>query len=546
DIGGKSASSAGDWRMVRAEQPASPGRDTTFGYTVERMNLRGRWDAILPAWAGLAITAGVYGCLTVLLVWLLDERHILDIALLYLLVCLVSAAIWGYRVGLPSAIVADLLVNFFFVQPLHTLTVQDPSQAVALVLFLAVAAVGAGMLELLRRQVAVAAASQAETSLLLDLSKQAAEAISPQDAMNRLCTAMARAVKVKGCAILRHDATWSVVAAFGDDTLNREESHLAAESLRTGEVVRFGRAVRGRVRSQPSKYGQRSLTFVPFRRQEEGVLRFDGTVRPPALVDVDRLLLVFADEASLALHRARLAREAQRIEALQRADEFKTVLLSSVSHDLRSPLTAIKASVGSLRDHSVDWTSEDRESFLETIESQTDRLTTTVSALLEMSRLEGGVVQPSLEPIEVRSLLEEAVRAAGSSLDGHEVRVRADSALWLRADYGLILQSLVNLLSNAGKYSVSGGAIGVAAESSRGRVRMAVADAGPGIPPAELPHVFEKFYRGSGAQRAQGTGLGLSIVKSMVDLCGGSVQVQSGERGTTFSISLPAASAPPT
>ncbi|MEP6871804.1 MAG: ATP-binding protein [Anaerolineaceae bacterium] len=531
--------------MFHAEVGA-PRLRTTFGYTVGRMNLRGRWEAILSSWAGLAITAGVYACLTVLLVWLLDERHILQIALLYLLVCLVSAAIWGYRVGLPSAIVADLLVNFFFVQPLHAFTVQDPSQAVALVLFLAVAAVGAGMLELLRRQVAVAAASQAETAVLLDLSKQAAEAVSPQDAMNRLCMAMARAVKARGCAILRHDSTWTVVAAFGDDSLNREESHLAAESLRAGEVVRFGSAVRGRVRSQPGKYGERSLTFVPFRRQGEGVLRFDGTIRPPARVDEDRLLLVFADEASLALHRARLAREAQRIEALQRADEFKTVLLSSVSHDLRSPLTAIKASVGSLRDHSVDWTSEDRESFLEAIDSQTDRLTTTVSALLEMSRLEGGVVQPRLEPIQVRSLLEEAVRAARSSLDGRKVRVRADGALWLRGDYGLILQSLVNLLANAGKYSVSGGAIDVAGESIGGRVRIAVADAGPGVPPAELPHLFEKFYRGSGAKRVEGTGLGLSIVKSMAALCGGSVQVQSSERETTFSISLPAVSAPPT
>lgn len=508
------------------------------------MELRARMGLLSPFWAGLALTGGVYATLTALLVWLLNERYIVDIALLYLLVCLVSAAIWGYRVGLPSAVAADLLVNFFFVPPLHTFSVQEPSNAVALLLFLAVATVGAGMLDLLRRQAAIATARQAETAVLLNLSKQAAEATTPLDAMNRLCFAMARAVGAKGCAIIRHDAGWTVVAAFGDDSLSRAESHLAAEALGTGEVVRFGGAVRAKIRSMPVGGGGRSLTFVPFRHQEHGVLRFDGSVRAPSLVDGDRLLLVFADEASLALHRARLAQEAHRVEALQRADEFKTVLLSSVSHDLRSPLTAIKASVGSLRDHSIEWTTVDREAFLETIEAQTDRLTATVAALLEMSRLEGGTVQPRLEPIQVTPLLEEAVRDAKSSLAGREIRIQADDRLWLRADYRLILQSLVNLLSNAGKYSQPGSVIDVSGEFAGGSIRLAVTDAGPGIPAAELPHVFEKFYRGSGAKRAQGTGLGLSIVKSMVTLCGGSAQVQSTERGTTFSIKLPATSPP--
>ena len=507
------------------------------------MKVTGRLAFLASVWFGLGATCVVYAILTTILVWTIGDKLLLDAALAYLFVCLVSAAIWGYRVGLPSAILADLLVNFFFIEPVYTLTVQEPSNAVALVLFLAVAGVGAGMLELLRRQVAVAAARQAETALLLDLSKGSAEAVSPQDAMNRLCMTMAHAMRAKGCAILHFDSEWRVVAAFGDDSLNRAESHLAAESLRTGEVVRFGAAVRGKVRSQPAP-GGRSLTFVPFKRQLEGVLRFDGAMRPPSLVDGDRLLRVFADEASLALHRARLAQEAQRVEALQRADEFKTVLLSSVSHELKTPLTAIKAAVGSLRDDSIDWTVDDRHAFLETIESQADRLTTTVNALLEMSRMEGGAMQPRLEPIELRPLLEEAVQAAALSLANREVRVQAEEALWLRADYGLILQSVVNLLSNAGKYSRVGEPIDLIGEREDGRIRIAIADSGPGIPAAELPHIFEKFYRGAGAKHAQGTGLGLAIVKSMVELCTGSVQVQSNAHGSTFSLTLPAAGKP--
>ena len=185
-------------------------------------------------------------------------------------------------------------------------------------------------------------------------------------------------------------------------------------------------------------------------------LKIDGVIAPPALANIDRLLLAFANEASVADHRARLAQEASRVEALQKADELKSALLSSVSHDLRSPLTAIKTSIGSLRDRGIEWKAEDREGFLETIESQTDRLTATVTNLLEMSRIEGGHVRPKLEPIEAGPLLEEAVLAATETLKNRTVTVNARPGIWLRADYALALQALVNLLQNAGRHSTPG------------------------------------------------------------------------------------------
>jgi two-component system, OmpR family, sensor histidine kinase KdpD len=351
-----------------------------------------------PGWAGALATAAAYAALTVGLAPLLGSRHIVDVVLVYLLVCLASAAAWGFRVGLASAVAAQLLVNFFYVPPIHKFTVQEPENVVALMLFLAVAAVGASMLSLLRRQVQVAAARQAETSVLLELSQQAAHAVTPRDAMERLCSAMTRALHAKGCAILRLDGAWQVLASSGDSSLPRDEAGLAMRAMETGQVVRFGGAVHSRIPSMPRRTNERSLTFVPFRSQEPGVLRIDGAIQGPAGVGVERLLLAFADEASVAVHRARLAEEARRVEALEKADEFKTALLSSVSHDLRSPLTAIKASIDSLRDEEVTWSDGDREAFLETIESQTDRLSATVSSLLEMGRLEGGAVRPLLEP----------------------------------------------------------------------------------------------------------------------------------------------------
>ena len=226
---------------------------------------------------------------------------------------------------------------------------------------------------------------------------------------------------------------------------------------------------------------------------------------------------------------------------MERADELKTAILSSVSHDLRTPLTAIKAAVESLRDGEIDWSNEDRASFLETIEGQTDRLTATVSDLLEMSRLDGHAVTPSSEAIEVVPLLEEARAGA---VFARQIQVEAPAGLWLRADYHLLLQALGNLLENADRYSAPGSLILLEARAEKATVRIDVADYGPGIPAADLPHIFEKFYRGKQNAEIKGSGLGLAIVKAMVELCSGSVAVSSSGSGTRFTIELPAARAP--
>lgn len=498
--------------------------------------------------AGTIASAAAYAALTAILWGLLGARQILDVALLYLLLTLVVSAIWGYRVGLTAAVAADLLVNFFFVPPLYTLTVQQSENVVALCIFLAVAAVGASMLALLRRQVRLADAGRAEASVLLDLSQGIARSMSPRDALQRLCSAITRAVGARGCAILQFVDGWEVVATTGELRLNRDDEAMAHECAHTGQVVRFGGSAQRKARVWNTPRRDDVLTFIPFRMggEKPGVLRIAGAVRRPVAAVPSRLLAAFADEASVALDRVRLADEARKAEALRRADEFKLVILSSVSHDLRSPLTAIKASVGSLRDESIAWTLEDTRSFLETIESQTDRLTNTVAGLLQMSRLEGGAIEPSLESVAARSLLDAAVAAASTTSGGRIVDVDANDGLWLRTDYSLTLQSLVNLLENAYRYSTPGTSITLSATAvagSHGRsVQISVADKGPGIPPGDLPHIFEKFYRGAetAGKGIGGSGLGLAIVQGMMQQSGGTVMVRSSANGTVFSIVLPA------
>jgi two-component system sensor histidine kinase KdpD len=507
-----------------------------------------------PSWpastgAGLLVAAAAYASLTALLAPFFDAGDVLNVSLLYLLLTLVLSALWGYVVGCAGALVADLLVNFFFVRPVHTFTVQEPTNVLALVIFLAVAIVGASMLALLRRQVRVTEARRAETAAMLSVTQEVARAVSPRDAMDRICYSVVRSLRARACAIARQGAHWELVGSAGGlVALSRDEEALAAEAVRTGQIVRSGSVARARI-SRPGPGPARAhatLTIIPFgaTAPERGVLLVSGAISPPPLTDGEQLLRAFADEASVAVHRATLANEASRVQALQRADEFKSVLLSSVSHDLRSPLTAIKAAVGSLRDSDVAWSDDDRATFLETIESQADRLTATVTNLLEMSRLEGGAVHPSLERVEALPLLEEVQAGTVQATAGRPVEIAAVPGLWLRADYGLLMQALTNLVENAAKYSRPGGAIRLSATAEGHRVRLACGDTGPGIPAEDLPHVFEKFYRGSDAAKSKGSGLGLAIAKAMVELCGGVIHVTSGPEGTVFTIDLARAEAP--
>lgn len=269
------------------------------------------------------------------------------------------------------------------------------------------------------------------------------------------------------------------------------------------------------------------------------MLRVRGPMSAPPLVDIDRLLRSFADQASVALNRALLAKEAAQTEVLRRADEFKSLILSGVSHDLRTPLTAIRAAVDSLLDGGVDWSSEDRRSFLTTIDTQTDVLSSTVNNLLEMSRLEGGAVQPTLEPIAVDELLENVRLMTAGATAGRIVTADCPEGLNATADYGLLTQALVNLVENAAKYSAPGGAIHLAGSANSGTVSLVVSDDGPPIPASDLPHLFERFYRGSQAGKLKGSGLGVAIVKATVEVCGGTVQVGPGSKGNDFIIQLP-------
>jgi two-component system sensor histidine kinase KdpD len=462
-------------------------------------------------------------------------------------------------VGLFAAVLTNLSLNFFFVQPLHTLTVQDTANAIALVLFVAVAMVGGSLLSVAHRAAAEARRRQAETQVLLSLSRAMIGRTDPQDALSALCEEVLAALRPNGAAVLSAGGgAWRVLASAGAVSAGRapdtEERAMAEQALASNTPVMLGRT--GMTAARPRRVVvraggrrrieevKRALTLVPLRVGERafGVLRLDGTIATRFGDHPEQLLVTFAGEAALAVQRVELAAAAAHAEALREADEMKTALMTSISHDLKTPLAGIKTSVTSLLDKNVKWSAEDVAAFLETIDSQADRLNQVISDILDLNRIESGVVAPVCRPLAGRGLLEEARSRTAASWAGRDVTVDAASNLVVLADESLIAQALVNLIENAAKYSTPGRPIHLRATPAGDRVELTVEDEGPGIARDDLAHVFERFYRAAEhSRRVKGSGLGLAIVKGFVTLSGGNVRAESSPAGTRFVISLPSA-----
>ena len=257
--------------------------------------------------------------------------------------------------------------------------------------------------------------------------------------------------------------------------------------------------------------------------------------------DDEQLLTTFANQAALALERTRLADEAARAAALAQSDELKSALLAAVSHDLRTPLAAIKASATSLLDDSVAWDATARREFLEAIDEETDRLSLMVGNLLDLSRIEGGALRPDREWYDLSELIGDVVRRMASRAGDHPITVAIEADLpLLYIDYVEIAQVLANLCENAIKYTPAGSPIAIEARRLGHEIEITVRDRGPGIPAEAIGRVFEKFYRVNTRGGVPGSGIGLTISKGLVEAHGGRIWVEStpGE-GTVFRFTLP-------
>ncbi|HEU5227838.1 MAG TPA: ATP-binding protein, partial [Ktedonobacteraceae bacterium] len=253
----------------------------------------------------------------------------------------------------------------------------------------------------------------------------------------------------------------------------------------------------------------------------------------------------FLDQAAAVIERERLRRENLQVELLRRTDSLRSALLSSVSHDLRTPLSSIKAAASSLLQEDVQWDEETRRSFALAIERQTDRLNRLVGNLLDMSRIEGGALKPEKEWYPLDELIHDVLGHMQIALQSRDVRVSIPESLPpIELDYLQMDQVLTNLLENALRYTPPGTPIEIAVEKGDKEVMVSIADDGPGIPKVDQERIFDKFYRVMGTARREtssmGTGLGLAVCRGLVEVHGGCIWAENrSSGGAVFRFTLP-------
>jgi two-component system sensor histidine kinase KdpD len=448
-----------------------------------------------------AVAAVALPLLTLLLDALREQLSFPSVLLIYLLVVVAVAGIGGFLPAFLAAVGGFLLANYFFTHPIHTFSIADDDNLIALIVFVVVAAVVGGLVSRVarRRAEGVQARAEAET-----LARLGGTLLSEQDPVPALMAGLRSAFGCASVAVLRRDGDgWRVESSAGEPVPTRPED---------------------------------AQISVPLDPDTQLAVRGEGLG-----VDDVEVLRVFTGQLALAVERRRLRAEAATAEGLADANELRTALLAAVSHDLRTPLSSIKASVTSLLQADVTLDDGAQHELLSTIDEETDRLNNLVGNLLDMSRLQTG----ALELVRRDVGLDEVVPRALQSIGDTEGRVDVDVPETLprvRADAALLERAIANVVANALHASPLGHAVRVFAGFAQGHVDLNVADDGAGIPRDQRDEVFRPFQRLGDNPNGSGVGLGLAVARGFVEAMDGELTIEDTPGGgTTMVISMPVA-----
>ncbi|OEV10110.1 sensor histidine kinase [Streptomyces nanshensis] len=427
--------------------------------------------------------------------------------LLFLTLTVTAALLGGILPAFVSAVVGSLLLNFLFAAPTHTWTVSDPQNALAIVIFVVVGIAVASVVDLAARR-----------------THQAARLRSEADILSHLAGSVLRSPTKEG-----EESELTVLLESVRETFGMESAALLE---RTGDRGRWSR--QGSVGPDPARSPDDADVDVP--AGETTTLALRGRVLP---AEDRRVLGAFAAQAAVVLERGRLIGEAERARRLEETDRIRTALLAAVSHDLRTPLAAVKASVTSLRSDDVAWSDADEAGLLAAIEEGADRLDHLIGNLLDMSRLQTGAVTPLLRETD----LDEVVPLALKGVPENAVRLDIPETLpMVTADRGLLERVVANVVENAVKYSPEDAQVLLAASAFGDRVELRTIDRGPGVPDAGKERIFEPFQRHGDAPRGDGVGLGLAVARGFAEAMGSTLTAEdTPSGGLTMVLTLPTA-----
>ena len=466
---------------------------------------------------------------------LLHQRlGVASVAMAFLTAVLVSAVVYGLWPALFASFASVLAYNFFFLPPLYTFTIADPENVAALFFFGVTAVIASNLTARVRAQAIVARQRARTTEELYQFSRKLAGAANLDDLLWATVHQIALMLKVRVVILLPEDGRVAVRAGFPpEDTL--DDADLAAAKWSWERNRAAGRG-------SDTLPGAKRL-FMPMNtgRGAVGVVGIDSDEPGPILTpDQHRLLDALADQAALAIERVNLVEDVESARLIAETDRLRAALLTSISHDLRTPLASILGSATSL---SEVMDASTRLDLIHNIRDEAERLNRFIGNLLDMTRLESGPLRLRTGAIELSDAIGSALRRASKILAEHRTQVVLQPNLpMLDLDEVLFEQVLFNLLDNASKYAPAGSLITIKAWQDGGNVVVQVLDEGPGIPAADLEHVFDKFYRVGGADRRRaGTGLGLAICRGFVEAMHGSIVAtnRTDRSGAVFTMKLP-------
>jgi two-component system, OmpR family, sensor histidine kinase KdpD len=461
-----------------------------------------------------------------------------SVAMTFLTAVLVSAVVYGLWPALFASFASVLAYNFFFLPPLYTFTIADPENVVALFFFGITAVIASNLTARVRAQAIVARQRARTTEELYQFSRKLAGAANLDDLLWATVHQIALMLKVRVVILLPEDNTVVVRAGYPpEDALDAADLAAAKWSWERNHVAGRG---------SDTLPGAKRL-FMPMNtgRGAVGVVGIDSDEPGPILTpDQQRLLDALADQAALAIERVNLVEDVESARLVAETDRLRAALLTSISHDLRTPLASILGSATSLATPGEALDAATRLDLIHNIQDESERLNRFIGNLLDMTRLETGPLRPRTGPIELSDAIGSALRRAAKILTDHRTQVVLEPDLpMLELDEVLFEQVLFNLLDNASKYAPAGSLITIKAWQDGGHVVLQVLDEGPGIPPADLERVFDKFYRVGGADRRRaGTGLGLAICRGFIEAMGGSITAvnRTDRSGAAFTMMLPA------
>ncbi|WP_213288513.1 sensor histidine kinase KdpD [Bradyrhizobium sp. sGM-13] len=460
-----------------------------------------------------------------------------NVDLVFLTAVVGVAVRYGLWPSLLASVAASLCYNFFFMPPFYTFTIADPTNVAAFFFFLLIALLVSNVAARIRSQADTAIGRVRTTELLYAFSRKLAGTATLDDVLWATAYQTALMLKVRVVLLLPEDGVLTVKSGYPpEDQLG--EADLAAAKWAWDNDRAAGRG-------SDTLPGAKRL-FLPMRtgRGAIGVIGIDDDRTGPLLTpDQRRLLDALVDQGALAIERVLLVEDMERVKRTMESDRLRGALLTSISHDLKTPLASVLGAASTLRDLGSSLNDAQKNELLATMIDESERLNRFIANLLDMTKLESGAIVPNTAPHDVSEIVGSTLRRANKILLHHKVSLELSPNLpMLELDAVLFEQVLFNLLDNAAKYAPAGTTISIRGTRDQASVSLQILDEGSGIPPAEVENVFDKFYRAQKGDHVRaGTGLGLAISRGFVEAMHGTISAanRTDRSGAIITIRLP-------